>query len=252
MTASLEGARARLRASVERARRFSGWSAYPRSRRLGPAPPWSYEERARELLTTARSVVDLGTGGGERFGDYCAGYRGRAVATEEWAVNAPVAAARLRPLGIEVVWCRSPQLPFADGSFDLILDRHEELAPHEAARVLAPGGRVLTEQMAPDHWRELRRFFPRATMFGDLFVEYRDGFAAARLEVVDARQHAVDAAYVSLGDLVFMLCISPWTVPDFEPLGSDLEALLALERELTTEDGLVLTDARFLIEARKV
>jgi hypothetical protein len=34
-------------------------------------------------------------------------------------------------------------------------------------------------------------------------------------------------------------------------LGSDLEALLALERELTTPDGLVLTDGSFIIEARK-
>ncbi|MBI4571417.1 MAG: hypothetical protein HY723_05660 [Chloroflexi bacterium] len=252
MTTSLEAARARLRPVVEQARRFSGWSAYPRSRRLGPAPSWSYEERARELLSTARSVVDLGTGGGERFGDYCAGHQGRAVATEEWVVNAPVAAARLRPLGIEVVRCQSLRLPFAAESFDLALDRHEELAPREVARVLAPGGRVLTEQMSPGHWREVRRFFPRAIVgMGDLFGEYRDGFAAAGLEIVDARQHAVDAAYDSLEDFVFMLCISPWTIPDFDPLGRDLEALLSLERDLTTTDGLVLTDARFLIEARK-
>ena len=252
MTTSLEAARARLRPVVERARRFSGWSDYPRSRHLGPAPSWSYEERARELLRTARSVVDLGTGGGERFGDYCAGYRGRAVATEEWAVNAPVAAARLRPLGIEIVRCQSLRLPFAAESFDLVLDRHEELAPEEVARVLAPGGRVLTQQVSPDHWRELRRFFLRANLgSGDLFDEYRDGFAAAGLEIVDARTHTVDAAYSGLGDFVHMLCITPWTIPDFDPLGKDLDALLDLERNLTTEDGLVLTDARFLIEARK-
>ena len=252
MTTSLEAARARLRPLVEQARSFSGWSDYPRSRRLGPPPSWSYEERARDLLRTARSVVDLGTGGGERFGDYLGAYPGRAVATEEWAVNAPIAAARLHPLGVEVVRCQSLRLPFAAESFDLVLDRHEELAPKEVARVLAPGGRVLTQQVSPDHWRELLRFFPRATVgMGDLFGEYRDGFASAGLEIVDARTHTVDAAYRRLEDFVYMLCITPWTIPDFEPLGSDLEALLALERELTTTDGLVLTDARFLIEARK-
>jgi SAM-dependent methyltransferase len=237
---------------VEQARGFSGWSAYPRSRRLGPAPPWSYDGRARDLLSTARSVVDLGTGGGERFGDYCTGYQGRAVATEEWMVNAPVAAARLRPLGVDVVRCQSLRLPFADESFDLLLDRHEELAPHEVARVLTPGGRVLTQQVSPGHWLELLPFFPRANVgVGDLFGEYRDGFAAAGLEIADARTHTVDAAYSSLEDFVHMLCITPWTVPGFDPLGRDLEALLALERDLATEDGLVLTDARFLIEARK-
>jgi hypothetical protein len=48
-----------------------------------------------------------------------------------------------------------------------------------------------------------------------------------------------------------MLCIAPWEVPDFDPLGGDLEALLALEQELTTADGLVLTDGSFIIEAMK-
>ncbi len=48
-----------------------------------------------------------------------------------------------------------------------------------------------------------------------------------------------------------MLCIAPWEVPDFDPLGADLAALLELERELTTPDGLVLTDGRYIIEARK-
>src|SRR5439155_16155338 len=44
---------------------------------------------------------------------------------------------------------------------------------------------------------------------------------------------------------------SPWTIPEFEPLGRVLVPLLLLEDRLTTRDGLVLTESRFLIEARK-
>jgi hypothetical protein len=61
----------------------------------------------------------------------------------------------------------------------------------------------------------------------------------------------VPAAYDNLGDFVFMATVAVWEVPDFDPLGGDLEALLALERELTTPAGLVLSDGGYIIEARR-
>jgi len=66
-----------------------------------------------------------------------------------------------------------------------------------------------------------------------------------------AETHDVRVAYRGLGELVYLLCISPWTIPEFDPLGRDLAPLLLLEDRLTTRDGLVLTESRFLIEARK-
>jgi SAM-dependent methyltransferase len=247
---ALDEARERLRPYVERARSFTGWSRLPRFRRLGPANPWDYMARARDLLKGCERALDMGTGGGERYGELIFGYEGRAIATEEWHVNAPIAAEHLRPLGAEVVHCASLLLPFADASFDLVLNRHEDLEPAEVARVLKPGGTVLTQQ-AFMIWKEMNVFFPRRLFLANLFQDYRDGLAAAGLNVVDARSFECPAAYKDLGDFVFMLCVAPWEVPDFDPLGADLEALLELERALTTEDGLVLTDGNFIIEACK-
>lgn len=64
-----EAARTRLMPYVERAATTTGWmpGAVAASRRLGLPRPWDYEVRARELLGTASTVVDLSTGGGERF-----------------------------------------------------------------------------------------------------------------------------------------------------------------------------------------
>ncbi len=42
----------------------------------------------------------------------------------------------------------------------------------------------------------------------------------------------------------------PWTIPEFD-LERDLEALLELEVERQTDDGVVLTESRFLIIAEK-
>jgi hypothetical protein len=247
---SIDQARDRLRPYVERAKAFSGWMPGVRTRQLGPRQPWDYMARAKQLMASSSSLLDMGTGGGERFSQLLEGYTGRAVATEEWSVNVPIAARHLNPLGADTVYCRSTQLPFAGQSFRLVLNRHEDLWPLDVARVLKPGGTVLTQQ-AWMIWKELSRFIPRRIFLDDLFERYRDGFAAAGPEVLDARTAKWPSAYANLGDFVYMLCIAPWEVPEFDPLGRDLEALLALERELTTPDGIVLSEGRFIIEAIK-
>jgi hypothetical protein len=108
--------RERLRPYVERAAAFEGWVFDYAPRVLDGPPPWDYAARARELLAGVTSVLDLGTGGGERFGELLQGYRGRAVATEEWSVNAPLAATRLKPTGAALVRSQSAVLPFRDAS----------------------------------------------------------------------------------------------------------------------------------------
>jgi len=242
----------RLRPFVERARTFSGWSfddVAPEP--LGPGLPWDYGMRATELLVRAASALDMGTGGGERFAELSAGYRGRGVATEEWGTNVPVAKTRLAPHGVEVVRARSLRLPFRNGAFALVLNRHEELDPAEVGRVLAPGGTVLTQQVGRDDWKELRSFFPRMQDFGPLLERNAAGFREVGLIVDRSDTSDVSVAYRGLGELVFMLCVAPWTIPEFDPLGQDLETLIDLEERLSGRQGLVLTESRFLLEAHK-
>lgn len=242
----------RLRPYVEHARAFSGWDLDRIApKQIGPGLPWDYKRRARDLLSHASSVLDLGTGGGELFAELATGYQGRAIAAEPWSVNAPIAKRRLSPLEIEVVHAHSLRLPFQTGSFDLVLDRHEELDPNEIHRVLRRGGLVLTQQIGQNEWKELRPFFPRMQDSGPLLDRYVSGLRQTGMIVAIAETHDIRAAYRGLGELVYLLCISPWTIPDFDPLGKDLAALLRVEDRVLTRDGVVLTESRFVIEAHK-
>jgi SAM-dependent methyltransferase len=252
----------RLKPGIERARSFTGWdfAGMQHPVLLEPGPPWDYEELVRDYASRASAALDLGTGGGE----FVAGIRDElptlAVATEEWHVNAPIAYRTLAPLGVDVVWCRSLFLPFVNEAFDLVFDRHEELDPPEVARVLRPGGAIVTQQVGPENWRELRDYFGAATAgnrgesrladFGDIRGEYANGFASAGLHVLRSEQHDYRVAYDSLSTLVFMLLITPWTISDLD-IERDLELLLQLEHDYSTTDGLVLTWSRFLIVAEK-
>ncbi|MGH2631858.1 MAG: class I SAM-dependent methyltransferase, partial [Tepidiformaceae bacterium] len=230
---------ARLQPFVERARGFSGWDlGFIGVRLLDAGLPWDYEAIAAERVHRAGKIVDFGTGGGEVLARVLAlsdGRAGSVIATEQWRVNAPLARDRLRPLGVPVLRCDSERPPLRDASVDLVLSRHEAIDPAEVDRVLTPGGRFLTQQVTPDVWSELRRFFPRATVFPDHYRGYARWFEAHGYGVT-LQRHDYRVAWASLGELVVNLLVTPWTIPDFD-VARDIEALLALEAALTTPEG---------------
>jgi SAM-dependent methyltransferase len=239
-----------LRPYAIAARHMQGWAFDYEPVPLGPPPPWDYAARAELLLGAATSAVDLGTGGGEFFAARLAAYSGRAVATEAWGPNVPVAAQRLAPLGVPVVHADSLRLPFAAAAFDLVLDRHEELAPAEVARVLRPGGTVLSQQVHPDEHAELRAYFPRMAVYEPHHETYPAGFQAAGLSLVTLAHHTQPVAYRHIGELAYLFLVAPWMVPGFD-LEADLEALIAVDRDLRGPHGIALSYRRYLLEARK-
>lgn len=237
---------------IERARTFSGWSFDNiNTTDVTPPPPWDYIATARDLAATAHNIIDLGTGGGERYQRIIEACRDGAnlYASEEWHVNAPVARDRLTPLGVEVVHASSERTPWRDATFDLILSRHEAIIPSEIVRILRPRGVFLTQQVAHSEWRELAAFFPNRAAFPDHLTEYRRDFEAAGLQV-ETREHTWAVAYPGIGEIAFMLLISPWEIPGFDPV-RDIEQLVALEDAHGTNGGVVLTHARYLMTARK-
>jgi hypothetical protein len=128
-----------------------------------------------------------------------------------------------------------------------VLDRHEGIDPGEILRVLRDDGTFVTQQVWRRHWHEIREFFPRKTDWGDHLNGYANAFRAAGWRV-DVREYEWKAAYGGLGDVVFMMLVTPWEVPDFDP-AREIDALLALEDALTTPDGIVLTLSRYLLIA---
>ncbi len=131
------------------------------------SPPWDFEQVCRAAATHSSRLLDMGTGGGEALLAFADVLPQDTMATEGWAPNVPVATAALAAHGIPVVEFGQPEdaaepepMPFPDGRFDLILNRHESYHPQEIARVLAPGGTFLTQQVGGDELSELRELLP--------------------------------------------------------------------------------------------
>ncbi len=143
---------------------FTGWDfSWLDARSTTRDLPWSYRAEVARYSGTARAMLDMGTGGGEEL-TKISPRPARTIATESWPPNVPVAARRLKPLGIPLVHCdgapdnmsdeglsgapdRAGLLPFADGALDLVINRHESFRADELARVLAPGGTFLSQQV---------------------------------------------------------------------------------------------------------
>jgi SAM-dependent methyltransferase len=235
---------------------FSGWDfGHIAGRLIEEEPPWSYDALARSVMRSARSVLDLGTGGGEVLSRLRDAFPERVVATEAYAPNVEVARARLGPLRVAVVPYEanetSAPLPFADASFDAILSRHEAYDAREVARALAPGGTFLTQQVDGRSLGDLVPLFGAAPQFPDVTVERLSAdLRDAGLAVSDARAWWGRMVVRDVGALVYYLRAVPWDVPDFS-VERSTAPLLELHRRLTSEGELGFRIGRFVIQARK-
>ena len=219
---------------------FSGWdfgwlNARSRSERL----PWRYAAEVAARAGGAATMLDQGTGGGEVLAAIDP-RPSRTVATESWPPNVPVAAGRLRSLGIPVIQCdgapenmselgasahegRPGRLPFRDGSFDLVVNRHEAFRADEVFRVLAPGGTFITQQVDDRSDDDLFRLLgldlpstPESWLPLAAGQLAESGLAIARTETGQVKRF-----FDHIGAVVYYLKIVPWAIPEY-----NLEAFL--------------------------
>ena len=100
--------------------------------------PWNYETIIRGMLQDDMKLLDYDTGGGEFLLSLHHPFRNTA-ATEGYPPNVQLCREKLIPLGIDLRECAdASHAPFADGSFDMIINRHGDLYPPEIRRMLRP------------------------------------------------------------------------------------------------------------------
>lgn len=215
-------------------------------------PPWSYPDLARAALTGARSALDIGTGGGEVLLDLADALPDDTVATEGWAPNLSVAKEALAPQGIEVVHYDAegpdPRLPFADGRFDVVLDRHEAYVASEVARVLRPGGRFVTQQVDGRDFEQTHGLFGGENAYGHVTLHrFREDAEAAGLDVAEAHEWEGTMRFNDVATLVSYLRMVPWEVPDDFTVDAYADPLLRLHH---SGSDLVFSQRRFALVCR--
>jgi len=234
---------------------FSGWDfSHLDGRMVEEQAPWSYSSRAAELMGASRSVIDLGTGGGERLLKLHESWPAKVFATEDYPPNLRLAGERLAPFGVQVIDAPVTDaglMPFRDGAFDLVLNRHSGFNAWEVARILAEGGAFMTQQV---HglwaWDLIAAFDARPQWPDATPKKYIPRLEAARLRIIETQEWSGQISFTDVGAIVYYLKAVPWLVPGFS-VETHLQHLLALQRRLDSDAGLTFVARKYLIEAHK-
>ena len=215
--------------------------------------PWDYEAIIRSYLKDDMKLLDYDTGGGEFLLSLDHPYENTS-ATEGYPPNVELCRERLSPLGIDLRECKNAQkIPFEDGSFDILINRHGDFFPPEIKRLLKPGGLFITQQVGSDNDRELVEMvlpgagkpFPHENL-----REQRAGFTDIGFEILKADEAFGPICFYDVGAFVWFARIIEWEFPGFS-VDSCFDRLLELQETIERDGRITGTTHRYLIVARK-
>lgn len=234
---------------------FTGWDfSHVAGRVIEEDAPWDYMALAATRMAQATALLDIDTGGGEKLLSLRSLWPAKVVVTEGYPPNVKLLQERLSLLGVTVVEMNSSNhtvTPFADDEFDLVLNRHGAFNAKEVARMLAPGGIFLTQQVHGLWVHTLLAHFDASPQWPN--ATYEDAItrlASAGLELLQGEDWQGKLVFKDVGALVYYLKAIPWLVPNFGVDGY-FDQLLALQERLEQEGELVYENMRYWVEARQ-
>ncbi len=176
------------------------------------------------------------------------------VATEDYPPNFELATERLSAMGAEVVKVavsNSSTMPFDDGEFDLVLNRHAAFNSSEVERILSGGGTFLAQQIHGMWAWDLMAAFDAAPQWPDATPElYVPLLEAGGMAIETVEEWEGSLTFTDVGTIVYYLKAIPWEVPGFT-VNSHLRYVLALQERVDGGEKLEFYAAKYLIEATK-
>jgi SAM-dependent methyltransferase len=202
---------------------FKGWdfSYLTKSGRMISFPlSWNYKLIVEEQLKKAKSLLDMGTGGGE-FLSSVSGLPKNTFATEGYEPNIPIAKIRLGEIGIEVRKIENDKIPFENNVFDLVINRHESYIESEIKRVLIKDGVFITQQVGGltnadlNMWMGAKIQDPISWSLCSMVLKLeKEGF-----EVTYQDECITKTRFFDIGAVIYYLKCIPWQIKDFSIKG---------------------------------
>lgn len=215
--------------------------------------PWDYREIIEQNLRPEMKLLDIDTGGGEFLLSLNHPHENTA-ATENYPPNVELCRQTLLPLGIDFrPGDGKEKLPFEDGSFDMVINRHGDFNAEEIYRVLKPGGLFITQQVGAENDRELVQLLCGETElpFPEQYLDIASSqFQDAGFEILYAQECYRPIKFFDMGALVWFARIIEWEFPNFS-VDACLDCLLNAQRILEQNGYIEGRIHRFLLVAKK-
>ena len=215
--------------------------------------PWDYRETILRCLKRSMRILDIDTGGGEFLLSLNHPYENTA-ATEGYSLNVELCRYVLLPLGIDFrPGDGTRELPFENGSFDMVINRHGDFNSAEIHRILKSGGLFITQQVGAENDRELVELLCGETElpFPEQYLDITSRkFRDAGFEVLDAQECFRPIKFFDVGALVWFARIIEWEFPGFS-VGTCVDRLLKAQQILEQNGCIEGKIHRFLLVAQK-
>lgn len=216
--------------------------------------PWDFREVIQKYRKDSMKLMDMETGGGEFLLSLHHPNESTA-AIEGYPPNVKLCKEVLLPLGIDFRAAGGcDRLPFSDGSFDIITNRHGDYDASELRRVLKPNGLFLTPQVGAENDRELvQLLLPHISEVPypkQYLVERKTELLEHGFEVLESGEARRPIRFFDVGALVWFARIIEWEFPGFS-VESCLEQLYKAQEILEKTGAIEGSIHRFYIVARK-
>ena len=215
--------------------------------------PWDYRNTILHYLNPEMKLLDIDTGGGEFLLSLNHPHENTAAA-EGYPPNVELCRHILLPLGIDFRPGNGKEkLPFEDGSFDMVINRHGDFNAEEIHRVLKTGGIFITQQVGAENDRELVELLCGETEvpFPEQYLDIASGqFRDAGFEILNAQECFRPIKFFDVGALVWFARIIEWEFPNFS-VDTCLERLLNAQRILEQNGCIEGRIHRCLLVAQK-
>lgn len=238
---------------LEEEKGFKGWDfTHLDGRWEEEKIPWDYKDWVMNYLKPEAKLLDMGTGGGEFLLTLGHSYENTSV-TEAWEPNVKLCKETLEPLGISVKQVfEDDKLPFADDSFDLIINRHESYDVREVKRILKRNGLFITQQVGGTNNELLSKaLIPNFnSLYPDLLLSIeREKFSNEGFTVLYENEYLPYIRFFDIGAIVYYAKIIDWEFPGFS-VDSCFDRLCELQKVLLKQGFIESFEHRFIIVAR--
>lgn len=228
-----------------------GWDFSRMKDEKEPAP-WDYLELVIRYIKPTDYVLDIGTGGGEKF-IKLSQYFSKGVGIDpypEMINTAKNNAAKSNNTKLSFELMGAKDIQFSDNTFDVVLNRHATLVPSEIARVLKPGGYFITQQVERKNMQNLKQAFNYKKIWQNDAVTLSHNFEENGCRIIATGKYNINYWVKDVESLVFWL--KAVDLPEnfnIEDYGSQL---LKYIKQYLTPKGFITNESREFLIAQKI
>ena len=215
--------------------------------------PWDYRTVIEKYVGENDRLLDIDTGGGEFLLSLGHPYHFTS-ATEGYPPNVELCRNKLTALGIDFHEMSDySHMPFADESFDVVINSHGSYDINEIFRVLKKGGLFITQEVGELNDRELVELvLPSVPVtFSDHNLKSQvNSFENAGFQVIESGEAFRSIKFYDTAAFVWFAKIIEWEFVGFS-VDKCFEKLLHVEEEILRNGFISGIIHRFYIAARK-